>query len=156
MAERVSQLHTALADVHDEILRLMDQLTTTQLEGATANPAWSGKDTLAHLASIEVRERAQALCALEGRNYTPSEDVDTYNARMVAERGSWPTEQIRAEFIQERDHTLALVNGLRDDQLDLAMDHPRRGHMTVEQILGHITEHMRGHVAEITAVQATR
>ncbi len=152
MADRVSQLHIALAEVHDEILRLVDGLSATQLEGATANPGWSGKDTLAHLSSIEDRERAQALCALEGRTYTPAEDIDTFNARMVAERRSWTTDQIRAEFIEERDDTLKLLDGLRDEQLDLAMDHPRRGHMTVEQILGHMTEHMRSHAVEITSV----
>lgn len=157
MADRRSQLHAALAEAHDEILRLVDGLTAAQLAGATANPGWSGKDTLAHLSSIEGRERAQALCALEGRTYTPAEDIDTFNAHMVEERRAWSTDKIRAEFIQERDNTLKLVDGLRDDdQLDLAMDHPRRGRMTVEQIIGHMTEHMRGHAAEITTVQGQK
>src|SRR5436309_4147065 len=122
MATRVSDLHTALANVHDEILHLMDQLTASQLASPTANPAWNGKDTLAHLASIEVRERAQAICALEGRDYAAAEDVDTYNARMIAERSSWPADKIRAEFIQERNETLKLVDSMQDDQLDLAMN----------------------------------
>lgn len=154
MADRRSELHAALAEAHDEILRLVDRLTSDQLLGATANPGWSGKDTLAHLSTIEERERAQARCAIDSTPWSATEDIDTYNARMVEERRTWTTDQIRSEFIRERDDTLKLVDGLREDQLDLAFDHPRRGRRTVLEILGHMTEHMRGHAAEITAVQA--
>ena len=149
MADRRTEVHTALADVHDEILRLMDGLSAAQMAGATANPGWSGHDTLAHLSSIEVRERAQARSALEGTPYAPAEDVDTYNARMIEERRAWSADQIRAEFLRERDSTLALLDGLQDPQFDLFLDHPRRGRMTVEQIFRHMTDHMRSHVAEM-------
>src|SRR5437867_3221953 len=103
MADRRTELRTLLAQAHEDILKVVDGLGPAQMEGATANPGWNGKDTLAHLATIEQRERAQVECALKRAAWAPGEDVDTFNARMVEERRSWPSDRIRAEFIQERD-----------------------------------------------------
>ena len=153
MADQRAELITNIHNAIGELRSTLDSVTNQELDAATPNEAWTARDCLAHLATIEARQRMQLHCALDGAEWTDTEDIDSYNARMVAARKGWSAAQLRTEVESEHAATLAIIEGLKPGDLEKAFDHPRRGRMNVEQILASIPTHLRSHLADVTAVQ---
>ena len=154
MADRRTELREEMTTAHDELLTNLDAFDATDWQQTTYE-GWTRKDTFAHLASIQARQRAQVQCAVDGTPWNP-EDVNTYNARKVEERKAWTTEQVRAEYEREQSSTLALLNQLQDPDLDRTFQHPTRGAVTIESVFRQVATHTRNHANDImAATQAT-
>lgn len=156
MSERRDQLRATVTRAHTELAHILDSLSREELDRSTSNEGWTGKDVLAHLSSIEARLREQVHCALQEGAWAPPETIDAYNAHKVEERERWTVEQLRSELDQECASTLALLDGLPEDQFDRAFDHPRRGRTTAEWVFLHIAEHVETHAQEISAAARGR
>jgi len=115
-----------------------------------ANPGWTNKDLLAHLASIDRRLRDQLPCAF-GRQPWPSSTIDEYNEREVGARRAAPVDELRAELARESAATIAFLEGLSEAELAHRFEHPRRGSVSLEEFLRIIPNHIHEHVADFRA-----
>ncbi|MBM2810802.1 MAG: Maleylpyruvate isomerase family mycothiol-dependent enzyme [Chloroflexi bacterium] len=154
MADRRSALRDTLKVANDALLATLNTLDSPEWNSPSPNDGWSAKDTLAHITSIEERERMQ-IRAILGEGEFPTDDVNIYNERMIAERRGWTVEQLLAELAKSREATLAILDGIGEEDLDHYFDHPRRGRLTVAGIYEHIAEHTGRHAADIAAVRPT-
>jgi uncharacterized protein (TIGR03083 family) len=154
MADRRTEAREAFESAHRELRQMLDAMSADDLNRESSNPGWTGKDLVAHLASIDQRLRGQMRAAVEGKPWAPAEDVDTFNERMVAERRSWTAEQVRAELDRSRDETLALFDSVKEDELDRFIDHPRRGRLTIPELCKHAAAHIQTHANEIAGTTA--
>ena len=111
-------------------------------------PSWSKKDLIAHLTSIETRIREQVQCAVDDVPWTP-EDIDTFNARQVTARRQWTMDQLRRELEDEAAATQRLAASLSEHDLARPFDHPRRGRITVADLLAIIPSHISTHLADL-------
>jgi DinB superfamily len=110
--------------------------------------SWSKKDLIGHLTSIEGRIREQVQSALDDVPWTP-EDIDTFNARQVTARRPWTMDQLQRELADESASTERLLASLSDDQLARPFDHPRRGRITVADLVAIIPTHISNHLADL-------
>jgi catechol 2,3-dioxygenase-like lactoylglutathione lyase family enzyme len=111
---------------------------------------WTKKDLIAHLTSIEPRIRAQINAVVQGTPW-PAEDIDTFNAREVASRRDWTLDDLRREFEAESAASQALVETLSEADLAREVDHPRRGRITLFEVVQIIPRHVRTHLADLDA-----
>jgi len=109
---------------------------------------WLKKDLIAHLTSIEPRIRAQVNAVVHGTPW-PTEDIDTFNAREVASRRDWTLDDLRREFETESTASQALVETLTEADLEREVDHPRRGRITLFELVLIIPRHVRAHLADL-------
>jgi len=151
MADRRAELRDEMTAAHDELLKMLDSLNPTDW-GQQTYEGWSRKDTFAHLASIQARQRAQVQCALDGSPWNP-EDVNAYNARKVEERKAWSADQVRDEYEREQASTVGLLDKIRDDDLQRTFQHPTRGPLTIESVFLQVANHTRNHAADIMAAK---
>jgi uncharacterized damage-inducible protein DinB len=152
MADRRAELRDEVIAAHGELLRMVDSLSADEWKRMTYE-GWTSKDTFSHLATIQERQRAQVQCALDNTPWNP-EDVNTYNARKVDERKGWSNEQVRGEFEKEQAATLALLDRLREEDLQRTFQHPTRGAVTVESIFLQVATHTRNHARDIEATRS--
>lgn len=148
-ATRRETVLSAIQSAHRDLIWTVREFTENDWQRTTFDEGWSRHDVLAHLASIEGRQRQQVRMALEG-TATPQEPIDAYNARMVEERRTWPASRVLAEMEDEAAATEALAASMTDEQLDSVFNHPTRGPRNVETILLHMADHIHDHMAGLT------
>ena len=156
MSDRKRQLQNEIAAARGEVLGLVSHLSPEQFDQSTADAGWSVKDALAHLSSIEARLRSMWQHAIDGQAW-PAHDssVDAYNDRCVAERRDWTPEAIVAELEQSGRETERFLDRLAPEDLDRQWDHPTRGSVTIEALVGIVPRHLRAHGEELqTALRA--
>ena len=149
MTDRRAELRDEMTSAHDELLNNLDSFNPDDWQKTTYE-GWTRKDTFAHLASIQSRQRAQIQCALDGSPWNP-EDVNTYNARKVEERKAWSTDQVREEYEREQAATVALLDAMNEADLQRTFQHPTRGPVTVESVFLQVATHTRNHATDIMA-----
>jgi uncharacterized protein (TIGR03083 family) len=103
------------------ILAAVRDLDAAVWQLPSANPGWSNKDILVHLATGYV----QRLTLLEGivarGAVGPLPDADHANAARIAEHRDTPVEQLIALLIATRAEVLALLRQVPDEQLALTV-----------------------------------
>lgn len=152
MADRKQALIESVETARREVLDGAAAFTAEQWSRASANEGWSTKDTLAHLSSIEARLRAMLQLVLDGGSWSVNApDLDTYNARCVAERRAWPPEQVIAELRASGAETRRFLEALQPDDLDRRWTHPTRGEVTLAALVEIIPRHLREHGEQILA-----
>lgn len=152
MAGLREELRANIIAAHHDLVWTLDSMSPDEMLRLSPNEGWTAQDTLAHLCTIEERLRGQVQCVLDGAPF-PSEDVNTYNERKVAERQSWSLAQLRAELESERAKTLGLLETLGEETLTQEFDHPRRGRVPLSSIWQTIPNHMRTHTQDIAATK---
>ncbi|HEY8692855.1 MAG TPA: DinB family protein [Chloroflexota bacterium] len=144
-------LKTALIDdvraAQEALRQRVDATREVDWQRASANDGWTNKDLLAHLVSIEGRLRDQVPCAW-GRQPWPSDTIDEYNDRNVAQRRDSTVGQLREEMKHETAVTTALLESLSEADLAHRFEHPRRGDISLDEWLRIIPDHIRGHLAD--------
>ncbi len=156
MADRRTEARNAYERAHRELCQLVDAMSAEEMQRESSNPGWSARDVMAHLATIDERLHSQMQAALDSKPYENTEDVNTFNERKVAELRGWSLEQVRAELDRQRDATLALFDSANESQLDNYIDHPRRGRLTLIDLLTHAGEHIQTHANEIAATRTAK
>ncbi len=153
MADRRVELREEMIAAHDELLNNLDSFNAEDWEQQTYE-GWNRKDTFAHLAAIQARQRAQIQCALDGSAWNPDPaDVNDYNALEVAKRKSWTTDQVRDEYEREQASTVALLDKMSEADLQRTYQHPTRGARTIETVFEQVANHTRNHASDIMAAK---
>ena len=140
-------LQQDLGDAHSRLRQAVSTLDDPEAP-MPGYPDWSKKDLIAHLTSIETRIREQVQCAIDDVPWTP-EDVDAFNARQVNARRGWTVDQLQRELDAESAATERLLASLDDQALARPFDHPRRGRITVADLLAIIPTHIGNHLADL-------
>jgi catechol 2,3-dioxygenase-like lactoylglutathione lyase family enzyme len=113
------------------------------------NEAWSQKDLIAHLTSIEGWWRKQIEIAVYARPWD-FEPVHDFNTRAVAERREWSLHQLTQELDQEAAALQALLETLDESDLDRIVQHPNRVPRRLADGWMMIRSHADRHLAELS------
>jgi hypothetical protein len=133
----------------DELARAMRSRTTSALGRRPAPDAWSATEIVCHVRDTEEQLAGWIRLLL-------SMDDPVLTGPPAADR--WPEERQYARhhpgaawdaFGRWRDETIALVRGLSPAELARPGRHPRRGRVTVAEIVGYIAWHDDNHLDQL-------
>jgi uncharacterized damage-inducible protein DinB len=114
-----------------------------------ANPEWTVRDLLVHLATSE-RGVLQVLDGmLRGESIVPPDfDLDRWNASQVARLRGASLADLRERIVGTRQQTLALLDGLTDADLERRGRHALGREVSLGEALRIMAAHERVHVEE--------
>jgi hypothetical protein len=133
-------------------------LSGAEIDSLPVAGTWTIRDILAHVSGWAAWDLAaiRAMLADEQPDWAAIQAVDTFNARLVAERRGWSVQQILAEMGQAQANLQDLLASLSDE--DLFRAGPFRGPYW-DNLAGWLQvgwEHEEEHAAQIRAWRAER
>ncbi len=121
-------------------------------EESEAAPGWSYHDIAAHIASNEVRRETRLRSALGEAN--PEElaainDIDGWNARVVAERREWPLRKLVDELLAGWQGILAVLSRFKAEQLasDIVLGNGQT--ITADEFMKRMSAHTSRHAGQL-------
>src|SRR5687767_12904128 len=113
-------LLAALEATRDEVVTGLEGL---DLSTGVYERGWDGRQLPAHLASMEwtyprLLELPPASDEDAARQRDTSETVDDYNRKQIERRNDASTEELVAEFLRNREQTIAAVAAHPDDEFE--------------------------------------
>lgn len=132
-------------------LSLIVRLGAEEAQRRPRPDAWSIKDHVTHLSSVEESVIAFARHLLEeGWSVADTYDVDTWNARQRALRADLTWEETLAELSATREQLLTLLREVPEEALNRIGSHPVWGEpITLGSVLRVPYRHERSHRDEI-------
>lgn len=116
------------------------------------NPAWTVRDTLAHLTASEggMRRMIEIMVAKGGYHFRPY-DRDQHNADRLAEQAERSAAELLAAWQASRDETIALYDRLTPEQLAFVGSEHHWGEITTRRIFEIAVLHTKMHLKEVKA-----
>jgi len=150
------ELLARLTQARAELLAAIEGLSEADVTVLPVAGAWTIRDVLAHIGGWAAWDLAEIRGIQAGRppDLTAIQDVDTFNAGLVAARSTWSLDQIRAEMAETQAAMLSLLADLSDE--DLFRGASFRGPYW-DNLAGWLQvawEHEEEHVAQIRAWRA--
>lgn len=147
-----------LAGVRAALLTAVEGLSEAEMTTLPVAGVWTIKDILAHISGWAAWDLAgiRSILAGERPDFSEIQEVDTFNARLVAERDAWPLDQILAEMRDTQTALQELLANMPDE--DLFRVGPFQGPYW-DNLAGWLQvtwEHEEEHVAQIRGWRATR
>jgi len=153
MSERKQNIQAWLASSRQFLLSVVQAVSDEDWSRVahTDSVGWTARDVLAHLAGAEPSLTAIITRAQAGGRFVPRPDfdLDFWNRRQVEKRAKKSPRDLLAEMESNRTATLKLLTDLPESALDLLVQHPSYGDMTVEDVFRIIGFHERLHADEI-------
>jgi hypothetical protein len=151
-AEVATLLRAARDHVVTELTALGDPLAGWR----PAEGEWSANECVGHLIEAERRGfagRIRRILAEDG-----VAEPDWNQVGVAAARRDWerPAAAIVAELVLVRDEGIALVEGLREADLERAGVHAVVGRLTISNLLGEWVFHDRNHIRQLLANTQSR
>jgi len=108
-----------LAEARTELLSAIEGLSDTEMTTLPVAGVWTIKDILAHIGGWAAWDLAGIRLILVGErpDFSAIQDVDTFNAQLVAERSDWSLDQILAEMRDTQAALQELLAGMPDEDL---------------------------------------
>jgi catechol 2,3-dioxygenase-like lactoylglutathione lyase family enzyme len=113
------------------------------------NEAWSRKDLLAHLTSVEGWFRGALVVLGNAGPWGTTEPVEQFNTRAVAERHTWTLQQLAEELDQGAAALLTLLESLNESDLSRVVEPPNRPPRKLADWWLILQSHTRRHLAEL-------
>lgn len=151
MSDRKAKLKAKLDAARNYLLAVAAQVTDDRALAATDNPEWNVHDILAHLAAAERGLQATVHRFLAGDPLPEGFSLDAWNRRQVAKHKDRPVAELLESLHASRQDTLALLDSLAEEQLDVSGTHPAGFQTTVAGIFRIMAIHERDHGREIAA-----
>ena len=109
----------SLAAARAELLAAIEGLSEEQMTRVPVAGDWTLREILAHIAGWAVWDLAAIRGVLAGDtpDFAAIQDVDVFNAGLVAEREGWPPSQILGEMEEAHDAMLELLAGLPENEI---------------------------------------
>ncbi|MBA2278067.1 MAG: DinB family protein [Chloroflexia bacterium] len=102
-----------------ELEKELDGLSDDELLSPGMTGAWSGKDTLAHIARWDQTATTVIATHLAGQSITEDYgDFDAWNARWTTADDDVPLPEVKRRFAESYRQLLHTVRSVRPDQLD--------------------------------------
>jgi DinB family protein len=117
---------------------------------------WSANECVGHIIEADRRGfagRIRRILAEDGVGEAGWNQIEVAAARRDWER---PAAEVIAEFVAGRDDGIALVEGLRDADLERTAVHAVVGRVTVSNLLGEWVFHDRNHLRQLLANTQSR
>jgi uncharacterized protein (TIGR03083 family) len=150
-----AELRDRLAAARQELLATVALLTDAEWDQPTANPEWTARDLLAHLAAAEpgLLERMRSILA--GRSALPANfDLSLWNRRQVSRRRGTPVSDLLASLADSRRAMLDFLDQLSPDQLAVRGYHASGREMSVAEIVAIAAQHERDHARDIRSAHS--
>jgi len=121
-------------------------------EESPACPGWTYHDIVAHIASNEVRRRvrlASALGEASQEDLDVMNDIDGWNARLVAERSEWPLRRLMDELAAGWRRILEVLSRFKSEDMELGVVLGEGETITVNEFVKRISAHMSRHAGQL-------
>lgn len=154
MAAIKEALREEMSAARDELMAAIGSLADEEWDQPTANPEWTARDILTHLATAEAGNLARMKRILTGDSELPADwDLNRYNNRQVEKRRGMAIGELVAELGQSREAVVTFLDGLSPEQLGIRGWHASRRELTLEEIFVVMANHERGHARDILTVK---
>ena len=155
MTDRRTTIRAALERDLETTVAFFRGLTTEQLDMQVYQDGaqWTVKEILAHFITIERSMQWLFKDILTGGPGSPRDfDVDRFNLTQPKKFSGKSLEELIAVFRDVRGATCALVEGMREDDLDREGWHAFHGHDTLERFIRWAYEHSRLHLEDVRKI----
>ena len=145
----VAELRAGLEASGGRAAEILGGLAEADLD-CPANPEWTVRDLLVHLATSErgVGQMIEGL--LRGESIVPREfDLDRWNASQVRKLRGLSLAELRERLVEARRNTLALIDRLSEDDLRRRGRHALGRDVTLGEALRIMAAHERVHMEEV-------
>ena len=149
MSERTERLRAELNDSRAYLVSVAEQIGPEQALNSTENPLWNVHDLLSHLAGAERGMHATIKRFLAGEPLPEGFSLDYWNQRQVEKQKERSVSDLLAGLAASRVDTLALLDSLTDEQMQVRGMHPAGFESSVGGIFKVIAHHERIHGQEI-------
>jgi uncharacterized damage-inducible protein DinB len=148
---------TCAAHLVDDLRAAREELLAT-CAGASdealltpSDDAWAPVEVLAHIVDVDrfYLSEARAIRDEPGRMFIYFDD-DAWKRDNADAAGREPRD-VRLAMAFAHDEVLRWARSLTPEELDIAGGHPRRGSITVREVLQRIPDHDRRHAGQIRA-----
>lgn len=157
MNDRAQKLHERLRQSQQEVLDMAAAFDETSAQGSLANPGWTVRDLMAHLASAELGHCHVIRRLLAGQPTSiPGFNLDAFNHAEVDIRRERSLTELLAEYTTNRAATLVLLESIGVDDWDKAGPHPGGFETTVEGVFRVISLHEKRHLKELRTMLDAR
>jgi uncharacterized damage-inducible protein DinB len=127
------------------LARVLDTLSTEQIEARPAPGKWSVREVMAHLADCEIAFGFRLRQAVAGVQVIQPFDQDDW----ARNYGGYNFSEAMTAYRALRAWNVAFVHSLTDEQKALQVTHPERGTMTVWTIIETMAGHDLHHLARL-------
>ena len=155
MADRLTEIRTALAAAAEDTLRFYGTLTPAQLQCVvyTDEVHWTVRQVLAHLVTIEKSMQALFSSILAGGPGSPEDfDVMRFNRSKPHKLDHLAMPELLDRFKTVRQGTIAIVAAMAEGDLDRKGRHVFLGQGRLERFIRWVYEHARLHEADVRKV----
>ena len=152
MENRLDGIIAELKNNEEEIIAFFQSLNSDQLNKIVYpdDPGWTVRQTLAHLITIEGPMQWLFKDLLAGGPGSPSDfDLDRFNLTQPRKLDGLTLDELCAGFRSVRRETIAIVKGMKDEDLDREGRHAFHGHGKLERFIVWAYEHARLHLDDI-------
>jgi uncharacterized protein (TIGR03083 family) len=151
---RKDALKAKLAAGRAKLRETIAQLSDADWDRPTQNPEWTARDLLIHLANAEPGLLGRMRRFLDGTSQLPPGfDLNIWNNRQVAKRRNETVASLVGSLDQSREQTLAFLDGLTDEQLDLRGWHASGKEMTLREMFEIMAWHEGTHADDISTAR---
>jgi hypothetical protein len=143
----------SLIEARAALLAAVEGLSETEMTTLPVAGPWTIREILAHIGGWAVWDLDTIKRILAGENLDLSviQDVDSFNAQLVADRSGWSLEQIFAEMESAQTAMQELLDNLSDDELFGPGPFQGPYWNNLAELLQIAWEHEEEHVAQILA-----
>ncbi len=152
MTSRLDRIIAELKHNEKETIVFFDSLNAEQLALTVypEDPGWTVQQILAHFITIEGTMQWLFRDILAGGPGSPEDfDVDRFNRSQPKKLDGLSLEELFARFKTVRGETIAIVEGMSDEDLDREGRHAFHGHGKLERFIVWAYEHARLHLDDI-------
>lgn len=141
------EIVNALETSHKAMVELLNNMDVAK----EIYPDWTVKEVLAHLAGWDEAATASLSSFIQGGKpgIVAVNGADTYNADSIAKRKTLSLDATFEDWEHERDHLLATLVALPENQVNDTVTFPWGGEGTVGTMLLRIADHETRHTNEI-------
>ena len=127
----LEHVQAVLSTTPERWQRLVSTLSNDLLTRAPAVGEWSALNCLQHLLDAE-----RSLFPIRFQAFLAGQDFEAYDPRKLhPDLAALTPEQLAAAFAQHRQESLALLDRVRDDDLERTVQHPQFGTVTLAELL---------------------
>ena len=134
----------------DETLKVLDDLSDSDLDLVERGSGWTVRQLLAHIAVAEMGEAFFIRMAAQGDVIHMSEEErDGFNDGEAEKYEGWDVARLRQELQDARDSLREVFAGLTEEDLDSAIRWPEWPARTIRSSIPYMLEHEDSHVDQV-------
>lgn len=148
-SERKTHIRHYMQAARQALLEVLEHIDEDARVTPTENPQWRVGEIVAHLAASEKGMLRNVDRFLAGQELPEGFSLAYWNERQVTKRAQTPLQDLVAELKASREQAWAILERLRESELDVAGTHPAGFRTTVAGLFYTIANHELEHGNEI-------